>query len=102
MLKVFNACIINAIAWVLIILSKKRFYKKGFIFTWNNAIKGIASVLVLLILNLQMVFIKPSDVKLFEGIEEFDFVMPNVYADKVLITVFLGVIISISLNYNFT
>lgn len=44
-----------------------------------------------------MVFIKPSDVKLFEGIEEFDFVMPNVYADKVLITVFLGVIISISL-----
>lgn len=95
--KSFNACIINAIAWVLIILSKKRFYKKGFIFTWNNAIKGIASVLVLLILNLQIVFIKPSDVKLFEGIEEFDFVMPNVYADKVLITVFLGVIISISL-----
>lgn len=95
--KSFNTCIVLAVAWILIILSKKRFYKKGFIFTWNNAIKGIASVLVLLLINLRFTFITPESIEFFDGVEEIDFSMISMQRDRLLIAVFLGVIISISI-----
>ena len=96
--KNFDGFIILIVAWILIILSKKRFYKEGFIFTWNNAIKGIVSILVLLIINLRVTLSVPKEIEFFEGIpEDFDIGAMSVYADRLLIAIFLGVTISISL-----
>ena len=95
--KGFNTYIILAVAWLLVILSRKRFYKKGFIFTWNNAIKAILSVLVIFIINLKVAFVKPTDIELFEGMENINYTMEAFYKDRFLIAVFLGVIIAISL-----
>ena len=92
----FEGWTILTFAWILIILSKNRFYREGFIFTWNNAVKGIGLVLVLLIINLRTVFSIPEEIEFFEGVPQ-DFQFGSLYTDRFLIAVFLGVIISISL-----
>ncbi|MCR1951294.1 bifunctional lysylphosphatidylglycerol flippase/synthetase MprF [Clostridium sp. DSM 100503] len=45
---IYHEYILLAITWVLIIFSRKRFYRKGFIFTWKSAIKCIIFILIIL------------------------------------------------------
>lgn len=92
----FNGYILLVFTWGVIILSKERFYRKGFIFTWKNAIKSISSVLILLIINLisrRRYLLDLMD----RNISSFTTIISNFYKDKILIAIFVGVIISISI-----
>lgn len=133
-IKSFTSYLVVIIGWLLIILSKNRFYKKGFIFTWKSAMKSICSVLILftisLIINsfsysqINSLDINSLDINSKEfdlkeiGLSEFDIEESKEYSEelkayieeskvyleeskayikRIIISIFLGVIISISL-----
>ncbi len=119
-IKSFTSYLVVIIGWLLIILSKNRFYKKGFIYTWKSAMKSICSVLILftisLIVNspsysqLNSLDINSLDINSINinfnseefNSEEFDLSKIDIeeskaYVERIIISIFLGVIISISL-----
>ena len=119
-IKSFTSYLVVIIGWLLIILSKNRFYKKGFIYTWKSAMKSICSVLILftisLIVNspsysqLNSLDINSLDINSINinfnseefNSEEFDLSKLDIeeskaYVERIIISIFLGVIISISL-----
>ena len=103
---VFSAVIINnfttyvilIISWILILLSRERFYKKGFVFTWKNAIKSIGLVLILLVVALTHGSVFAVEVDLdITTINNFVYEVPPSYVEQLAIAIFLGAAIAISL-----
>ena len=43
-----HECIFIGLVWILILFSRKMFYRIGFIYTWKNAIKDIEIILLTL------------------------------------------------------
>ena len=67
---VYNEYVLLIITWLLIIFSRKRFYRKGFIFTWKSAIK--ANTLIFIALSLYILLIKTMKVYYIEDIDGID------------------------------
>lgn len=86
------------VAWVLIIFSRGRFYRKGFIFTWKNAIKDIILILttlsVFLIIN--YLNIKYS-IEEYLGEKNFQNIFKSFYQDNLIRAVFIGAIVALLL-----
>lgn len=87
------------ISWVLIILSKKRFYKKGFIYTVKNLIKSIVFILFVFIGSL---IINYSTIKYYINLDitAADYIPFNIikaFYDPIIRSIFIGCTISILL-----
>lgn len=85
--------------WILIILSKKRFYKKGFIYTVKNLVKSIVFILSALILNLIMEY---SSIKYYMELEYTDInYVPietiKLFYNPIIKSIFIGATVAILL-----
>lgn len=88
-----------SISWVLIILSKKRFYKKGFIYTVKNLIRSIVFILLAFIGSLISNY---STIKYYINLDitDVDYIPIEIiktFYDPIIRSIFIGVTISILL-----
>ena len=85
--------------WILLFLSKNRFYRKGFIFTLKSAIKSTMFILVIFLVDLIVTY---STIKYYMNLKSTDInyisieIVKSLY-DNIIISTFIGLSISILL-----
>lgn len=90
------------VSWGLIIFSRKRFYRKDFIFTWKNALKATTLVSIVFIYNLVVNYyiFKNQDKLLLEN-SQLLYSFEVFSQDKFLKVLFLSIVISFILIFIF-
>lgn len=94
-----------SISWVLIILSKKRFYKKGFIYRVKNLIRSILFILLVFAVNLSVTY---STIKYYMNLDStaIDYIpieTIKAFYNPIIKSIFIGTTISIlSIIFIFT
>lgn len=93
-----HECIFIGLVWILILFSRKMFYRIGFIYTWKNAIKDIAIILLTL-----SVYLISSYSKMVHYIHRkipilnLEEIVKSFYKDNLVSSVFIGATIALLL-----
>ena len=93
-----HECIFIGLVWILILFSRKMFYRIGFIYTWKNAIKDIAIILLTL-----SVYLISSYSKVVHYIHRkipilnLEEIVKSFYKDNLVSSVFIGATIALLL-----